>query len=378
MGRTRAQGTPGDPKVAIWARPGGCAGPRPWLRGLEDHFRRIQCAPRRRWELHRMTDAPNIACSQIRRDYFRDRWTLIAPGRANRTIETAPGPAAPAAPTAASCSFCPGRESETPPAVLRHPPVGDWMIRAFPNLYPALPHAHEVLVETPLHGSSLAALGPEHLELVLWALDGRLRTLYRTTQAAWVQAFKNQGAAAGASFGHAHSQLVATPFVPAEIAVKSAHSHAESCRYCAICTTEAVGPRLVAANRSFVAFCPVAPSWEGEVWLLARRHVRHLPRARSAALSELAALLNRVLRAVEAVTPAYNMMLFAAAPGMDLHFHVEIAPRREQALKAGLELATGISVVRQSPEDAAHAYRRWITEHDTAPRAATPTQPSPE
>ena len=84
------------------------------------------------------------------------------------------------------------------------------------------------------------------------------------------------------------------------------------------------------------------------------------------------------LRAVEAVTPAYNMMLFAAAPGMDLHFHVEIAPRREQALKAGLELATGISVVRQSPEDAAHAYRRWITEHDTAPRAATPTRPSPE
>ncbi len=325
-----------------------------------------------------MSDAVSIDSPQFRRDYFRDRWTLIAPGRANRRIETAMDSPRPAGTLPARCSFCPGRESETPPTVLRHPPEGDWDVRAFANLYPILPDVHEVLVETPLHGPSLASLGPQWLELVLRALGERLQALYRTTNAPWVQVFKNQGAAAGASFGHAHSQLLALPFMPSEIAVKSAHSHKGSCVYCAVCAMERSSPRLVAENRSFTAFCPVAPGWEGEVWLVARRHVRHLPRAHSSALSDLASLLSRVLQAVEAITPAYNMMLYTAAPGMDLHLHAEIAPRREHAYKAGLELATGVSVVRQTPEDAAHTYRELIAERDASAETFASTPPSPE
>ncbi len=129
--------------------------------------------------------------------------------------------------------------------------------------------------------------------------------------------------------------------------------------------------RLVAANRSFVAFCPVcAFSWEGEVWLLARRHVRHAARA-LLALSELAALLNRVLQAVEAgLRLQHDAVCSRAGDGS--------CTSRGNRAAAGagaegwLELATGISVVRQSPEDAA-ASRLSPVDHRArhGPRAGT-------
>jgi len=303
-----------------------------------------------------------MAFETLHKDYFRDRWTVIAPDRANRhfDMEARTGRPADSPTPPLACSFCAGHESETPPAVLALPPGGPWQVRVIPNLFPIIPGSHEVVIETPDHGRTLAGLRPEDVALVFSAIDARLKALYRRRDIAWVQAFKNQGRQAGASLSHAHSQLVALPVVPGPIAAKSANSVRGHCAYCAMARSELLGPRFVAANRSFVAFCPAAPNWEREVWIVARRHIRRLPRPGSETLRDLVALLSPLLTLVESVDPAYNMMVFSGAPGMHFHFHLEITPRPVNGFKAGLELATDLAVLRQAPDAAAAAYRqKW-------------------
>lgn len=297
----------------------------------------------------------------VRRDYYRDRRTIIAPARAGRLKHADALPPRSQTLDEPSCGFCPGREDETPPATLVWPARGAWQIRAFPNLYPIVPEAHEVIVETPLHGATLASLGVAHVELVLSAWEDRIRAQYRNREVAWSQVFKNQGAAAGASLGHAHSQVVGLPFLPADVEEKRRHSEQGKCAYCDIAVKESSSPRVVVASRFFVGFCPVAPVWNGEIWVVARPHLLRLPTPGSLVQHDLAAILCAVLRAVETVTPAYNLMVYSSAPDAAMHLHIEITPRQAHGLKAGLELATGVSVVRESPEATAETYRALLT-----------------
>src|SRR2546430_16932956 len=78
--------------------------------------------------------------------------------------------------------------------------------------------AHEVVIETPVHSASLGTLPVDAVADVLLAFRERMLDLKKDPRLEYVPVFKNHGEAAGASLGHPHSQLIATPVIPVTVA----------------------------------------------------------------------------------------------------------------------------------------------------------------
>ena len=141
-----------------------------------------------------------------------------------------------------NCPFCPGNELKTPPEILAYGRNGasantsGWNIRVVPNRFPALGiegeldregeglfdkmngiGAHEVIIETPQHQTTLAQLPQKSVEDVFWAYRDRMLDLKNDKRFRYVLIFKNHGEAAGASVEHPHSQLIALPIVPRRV-----------------------------------------------------------------------------------------------------------------------------------------------------------------
>jgi len=134
---------------------------------------------------------------ELRRDPVTGRWVIISTDRQKRPNDfriertTTIG--------RAHCPFCPGRESLTPPEVLSarqngsQPNTPGWDVRVVPNKFPALKvegaldrrgegmfdrmnglGAHEVIIETPDHDRTMAAMSEQEIERVLWAYRERI------------------------------------------------------------------------------------------------------------------------------------------------------------------------------------------------------------
>ena len=183
---------------------------------------------------------------ELRKDPVVGRWVIIATERARRPSDFA---AEPVRPRASVCAFCEGHESQTPPEILAgrapdgRPNGPGWSYRVVPNKFPALRiegelepageglfdrmngvGAHEVVIETPQHGASLAGLSVDAVADVLFAFRERMLDLKKDPRFAYVLVFKNHGEAAGASLEHPHSQLIATPIIPIMVSEELAGS----------------------------------------------------------------------------------------------------------------------------------------------------------
>jgi len=312
---------------------------------------------------------------QLRRDPIVDRWVLIAPERARRPTELEEaGHLA----HHEACPFCEGHEAETPHEVyaLRDADSSadgpGWRERVVPNRFPAVGRdadsaygVHEVLIESPRHEASMAALTAEQVRDVLTVYRHRLAELQKDPRLAYVQVFKNHGAAAGASVEHAHSQILGTALVPREVraefdaaaAYQSAHGR---CVFCDLVEREiSAGERVVHAGEHVVAIVASAGRFPYETWLLPRRHSARYQQIGDAELNELAATMRTVLRrlATAAGDPAYNVILHTAPAGdaSQFHWHWEVLPRTTGI--AGYELSTGCYINTVPPEEAAARLR---------------------
>ncbi len=173
---------------------------------------------------------------ELRREPVSGRWVIIASERASRPTDfkTNHQPA-----KANFCPFCEGNEDKTPPEIMAYRENGTeantrgWRVRVVPNKFPALQiegeqnkrgegiydvmngvGAHEVIIESPKHVQSLAALDDANVEEVLLCYRDRLIDLKKDKRFVYGLLFKNVGASAGASLEHTHSQLIVTPIVP--------------------------------------------------------------------------------------------------------------------------------------------------------------------
>ena len=291
------------------------------------------------------------------------RWTLVAPERGDRPVELADSnPHAREPDPGGFCPFCPGGEWDTPGEVYAVRPPGTapdgpgWSLRVVPNRFPAVrPDApegfgfHEVLIDTPRHESDPGRLSAAETAASLTAVRERVRTLSAVPGVRHVAAFRNVGAEAGASLAHPHAQILATPFVPADVAAEWAFAGDR----CPICELLERPERVVAAAPGFVAACPPAGRFDHEVWVLPTRHA-DLTVTTDAELHHLAGLLRRVRRAVDAALgrPAYNEVVRTAA---GRHWRLELFPRTARA--AGFELGTGCFILTVTPERSAELYR---------------------
>jgi UDPglucose--hexose-1-phosphate uridylyltransferase len=227
-----------------------------------------------------------------------------------------------------------------------------------------------VLIDCPDHIDSPTLLPDDHFRDVLVAYRERMTVLAADARLEHVAVFKNVGAEAGASLGHTHSQIIATPVVPAliEAELSGAAGHFAQTGRCAFCDLIdrelADGTRVVARSAHFVALAAFAPRFSYEMWVLPVAHEPRYEAITDSAAIELAILMKRVLRALDVVchSPAYNWFLHTTPlRGGDpphYHWHFEILPRT--ARPAGLEWGFGCHITTATPEGAASELRAAV------------------
>jgi UDPglucose--hexose-1-phosphate uridylyltransferase len=341
--------------------------------------------------------------NELRKDYLLDRWVVIATERGRRPTDFAKQQRQKT--KIGTCPMCPGNEHMTPPATLVYLKSGkgirktkdkngfrhkNWLIRCIPNLYPAFAPPkekisrkqimkcndlveavghHEVLVESPNHDEHPANARIPQLVHVINAYVDRLRELSAKPYVQCVSIFRNHGIEAGASLSHAHSQIIATPFIPKTIedelkASKRFWKQNKKCIFCEILEKERRGPRLILENSKFVVFAPYASVNPLEFWILPKKHKSTLLGMQRSEVKTFAKTLKTCLGGLKQLVndPPYNYG-FHLAINKDArayyHWHLEVYPKL--AIWAGFEKSTGIYINTVTPEAAAKSLRETIS-----------------
>ena len=272
------------------------------------------------------------------------------------------------------CPFCAGHEHITPDAAAEAlGPDGRWRVRVLPSRWPAVAATgpargvHEVIVESPDHVAELGELSAEQFAAALAMHRDRLRACSQRSDLAAAIIFKNSGHRAGASLEHIHSQLIAFPEVPEQLAVEvaAAAAHRTATGRCLLCDLVerelAAGERFLCRHEGFVALAAYAGRQPYETWILPAEHAADFAALDDAGCRAAAESLQRLVAALVRVSPgaAYNLILhtapFASSGEPHFHWHWELIPRL--AHFAGLELGTGVYVNPLAPERAAEQLR---------------------
>lgn len=326
---------------------------------------------------------------ELRKDPIIGRWVIISNERAKRPQDFIVNEEIP---KMNMCPFCQGNESTTPPEVFAYrgqntkPNTPGWEIRVVPNKFPALRvegnldregrgvydmmngvGAHEVLIETPEHKTSLSELSEKQIEKLLWAYRERILDLEKDQRFKFILIFKNNGAAAGASLEHTHSQLIALPIVPINVkreldGSKKYYGYKERCVFCDIIRQEIDSQeRIVSENNEFLAMTPFAPRFPFETWILPKGHESSFQNSKTSEYENLAKILLDLMKRLDKALnkPPYNFILHSS-PLKDgkndyYHWHIEVMPKLTKV--AGFEWGTGFYINPTPPEDAAKFLR---------------------
>lgn len=359
-----------------------------------------------------------MSAPEIRIDQLTGLRVVLAPGRAERPEAFSPQVAESKPDAAERCPFCEGREDRTPPETWADRPEGEpdtpgWRVRSVPNLYPVLGRgevrvgadapgggsgvprvsavpqamvetgmaakadplrsstrdastdlftsmpaegAHEVIINTPRHETSLGALSDAELAVAMDGWRARMRALAQDSS--YVHLIVNEGPAAGASLEHTHAQVYGMRFVPAEIAREreravAYHERTMGAHLLADAATEEVRrrERLVAIDDEAILFCPFASRSPFELRIVPRTPAPSFEAEGQGG----AAMLGTALRALEGAfgtLPQFNLWVRTAPRGTEeFCWHIDILPRL--TIRAGFELGTGVDINTYAPERAA-------------------------
>jgi UDPglucose--hexose-1-phosphate uridylyltransferase len=341
--------------------------------------------------------------NEVRKDYLLDRWVVIATERGRRPTDFAKQKREEK--KVGSCPLCPSNEHMTPPAVLVYLKSGrtiqkakdengfrhkDWLIRCIPNLYPAFAPPkgkltqkqimkaedlalavghHEVLVESPDHNEHPADARISQLINVINAYIDRLCELSAKPYVRYVSIFRNHGLEAGASLSHAHSQIIATPFIPKIVkeelkASKKFWKKNDQCIFCNILEKERKGPRLILENSDYAVFTPWASVHPLEFWIFPKRHEVTLLEMSQSEVKTFAKTLKTCFSGLKKLLndPPYNFGFHLAINKKSrehYHWHLEVYPKL--AIWAGFEKSTAIYINTVTPEAAAESLREAIS-----------------
>ena len=311
--------------------------------------------------------------SEIRVDALSGLRTIVAPGRAARLEEQGD-------------PFAEGHEARTPPEVFAvrpdasEPDTPGWLVRVFPNRYPALEPdspavardakahiftalagtgAHEVIVNSPRSVEALSQLEPAELSLAMDVWRERMRA---HPQAACLHLFVNEGERGGASRSHTHAQLLALDFVPALIARERERFGAYAAQTMGQQLLDDIvseevrrRERVVAIDDEAVLIAPYAAALPYQLMLVPRRPRMRFEDDGPTGAPLLHDALRRLARRFDD-GPPLNLWIRTAPRGAE-HFcwRIDIVPRLHAI--AGLELGSGLNLSCVTPEQAAAELR---------------------
>ncbi|HUQ40588.1 MAG TPA: galactose-1-phosphate uridylyltransferase [Acidimicrobiales bacterium] len=328
------------------------------------------------------------AVMERRRDPVSGQWRTYAGHRQDRTF----------LPADDECPLCPTRpggpvteiddaafdivvfDNRFPSFVADPPPP----ISVGNDLYAVAPAAGaaEVVVYSDRHDTTFAGLGAGRIARVIDVWADRFAELGSRDDVGYVLVFENKGEAIGVTLAHPHGQIYAYPDVPplVQAELDAGREHLARFGSCVVC--DVVGRerqdavRVVARNRSFLAYVPFAARFPYEVHVTAARHAASILDLSDLERDDLASMLEAVTRGYDALfgfSLPYVMALHQA-PTDDgecqafSHFHVEFTPIHRSATKlkylAGSELAAGAFISDVAPELAAAALRDALPTND--------------
>ncbi len=341
---------------------------------------------------------------EIRINPFSGQGVIIAGERSKRPFTNANATVSPSF----SCPFCFGNEDETPRTLDEEDypdQPGRWAVRSVQNRYAALSPTsnpwyetdfelnladlpsesgldgalekqdfslqwkredgngwHEVIIESPDHVTNCGILDARQWQRLVLFYARRMANAFSDERWKYVQLFKNQGAQAGASITHIHSQLLAMPLTPPFVMseyrrLKRLNESGLPCVWCAVIKTELeMKIRIVTVTDHFIVLCPFASTFAGETWIIPREHLSRFDQTPEPQLRELGSLLAKLLGRIEGIlpSPSYNIV-YRTAPRIDgafpdlFHWRLEITPRINGI--AGFEIGTGLFINTIVPED---------------------------
>lgn len=333
-----------------------------------------------------------VGSSTRRLDPISGCWTIFSSGRAARPMDFAVS--IEKANNTASCPFCFGSEDRTPPEVWKSLGEKGWAVRVVPNKFPAVSQSgdeesvsarvldrgptlfqshpivggHEVVIESPEHIRSVTELNLDHFIQTFVAYRDRIRHWSMMDGIGNVSVFKNVGPEAGASLSHSHSQVVATDYVPDDIAIamrnQAKHrARTGACLQCDLIRQEVRdGTRVLFLTEEMIAFCPYASPHAGMIRISSRSHRSSLIHLDNFELGATAQMVWQSICRMEKTLGkvAYNYVLNVRPPGLAdasdaFHWSIDIIPRTSKI--AGFEWNTGMMINSSLPEVAASSYR---------------------
>jgi len=302
--------------------------------------------------------------SEIRKDYFLNKYVIVTPGRAKRPRDTKEETVIK---RTKSCPFCPENIDENNIIDRIDNKNKDWKVLCIGNIFPAVsfnnPKAYgtqEVIVENQNHQKELADLSEKQLMDVLEMYSKRTIALSKDKKIDYILCFKNQGSKAGASIVHAHSQVFASEILPPDIQDEFNQVHAyknehKTCPYCDIIKKESRSKRKIFNDKNIIAFTPYASQYHYEAWIMPKKHIDNITKLSLEDKKSFAKALKIILGKLRKLDLSFNFFMHQVISNHDQHFYLKIQPR--DSIWAGVELGSGLVINSVSPEEAAKFYQ---------------------
>lgn len=222
--------------------------------------------------------------SELRWNPVLEEWVITATHRQDRTF----------LPPKDFCPLCPTKKGKFPTEI----PGEDYEIAVFENKFPSLQRnapapelkgdglykikkakgVCEVIVYTPVHGTTLAGQPQEEIYKLIKVWKDRYKELGSLSYIKYVFIFENKGEIIGVTLHHPHGQIYAFPYIPPKIAkeVSSGRKYFNKnhkCLFCDILKRERkTRKRIVYENNRFTAIVPFYAKYPYEVHILSRKH----------------------------------------------------------------------------------------------------------
>ncbi len=336
--------------------------------------------------------------SEIRYNRLEDSYVIIAPERLHRPDYMAWSKEEE---NVASCPFCEGNESMTPPEIYAMRPNGSfadekgWESRVVANLFKAvqieatyiLKHdgankvwdgfgAHEIIIDTPKHFNSMCEWSQMNYFTWLKTIQARIKDLRNDQRIAYISVFKNHGVSAGASQSHPHTQLIGLPIVPKNIQRRYDRIYSYYMSSGRVLMDEIIaeekkdGRRVVLESDSFIAFCPFASENPFEVLVTSSTLSSEIDKIEDEKLQELSKLLQKLFMKMQVqlgnfdfnISFAFEPLNRLLAPDISssnsnpiCRFSIKITPRIYK--HGGFELSTAMMINPVEPERCAELLR---------------------
>ncbi len=321
--------------------------------------------------------------SELRWNPLLEEWVVTATHRQERTF----------LPPADYCPLCPTRPGGFPTEV----PEADYDVVVLENKFPSfrrhpaepavpghlltpvLPAGGvcEVVLYSPVHNTTLAALGRETVYKLAQVWQDRFRDLGSRPGVDYVFIFENRGVEVGVTLTHPHGQIYAFPYVPPipqrELAAMERHwRRTHRCLMCDLLERELADERRLVSNfGGFRVLVPFYARFPYELHIVPEEHCGSLLEMDAAALWGLAGAVHDVIARYDSLYDSvmpYMMVLHQSPTDGEAyphsHFHVEFYPLRRSAGKlkyrAGCETGAGTFITDALPESWAEDLRRAL------------------